>query len=120
RICVAGAGAPTSDRASDLAALLARPEAIGEAVLETTPGGWKIIQGDDVLDIEASPLRLTLYRQDRRILSLRGEQLAGLEFGDTDALPDAGRWLVRLPLAEDEGIYGLGESLESLDRRGET
>ncbi len=120
RITVVPTGTPASDRASDLAGLLARAEPIGEATVETIAGGWEIRQGDDVLEILAQPLRLALRRQDKLVLSAGTPELAGIAHAaQADGGVDSGRWLLGFDLGEDDGVYGLGESLDSLDRRGE-
>ena len=117
RITVVPPGTAATDRAADLANLLARPEAIGEATMESVPGCWKIQQGEDVLEIYSQPMRFVLHRQGNTLLSAGTPEQAGLAHADDDT--GGGRWLLSLALHEDDGIYGLGESQRVLDRRGE-
>ena len=111
-------GPAAADRASELAALLARDEPVGEGVLEVVEGGWRIQQGDDVLTLNADPVRLRLERHGQLLLDTGEPADAGL--GVATAQDDAGAWLFALALHEDDVIHGLGESLTTLDRRGET
>lgn len=93
--------------------LLARPEAIGEATLEPIPGSvqaWSLIQGDTTLEISTNPFRLQVKRLGNPALSLCE---GGIAF--QDAL-----WTVGFDLAQDEKIFGLGETSGDLDRRTET
>jgi len=117
RITVVPTGTAATDRAADLASLLARPEAIGEATTESDSGCWKIQQGDDVLEIYSQPMRFVLHRQGNIVLSAGTAEQAGLAHAEQDS--DGGRWLLSFALHEDDGIYGLGESQQVLDRRGE-
>lgn len=117
RIAVLPTGAVISDRASDLAGLLARNEPIGEATAEFAGGSWKIQQGEDTLEIFPDDLRIVLHRQDKVVLSLGGEAAGALAY-DGEAQDDEARWLVQLGLDDEASIHGLGESLETLDRRG--
>ena len=57
--------------------LLARPEAIGEAIMEPLKGsqkGWRLVQGDVSLDISVNPFKLTLQRLGKTVLALSGRQ----------------------------------------------
>ncbi|MDN3988792.1 glycoside hydrolase family 31 protein [Zwartia vadi] len=93
--------------------LLARPEAIGEAILEPLSGpakGWRLVQGDTALDITINPFRLQLHRLGKKALSLCEGGIALV-----DAL-----WTVGFDLAQEEQIFGLGETSGDLDRRKET
>ncbi len=111
-------GPAGSDRASELAALLAREEPVGDASFEVIDGGWRIQQGDDVLTLHADPVRFTLERQGQLLLSAGSAHESGLGWAQADG--DAGAWLLALDLQEDDAVHGLGESQVSLDRRGET
>ena len=93
--------------------LLARPEAIGEAVLEPLSGsvkGWRLVQGDTALDISLNPFKLEVQRLGKKALSLCDNGIALHE-----AL-----WTVGFELAREEKIFGLGETSGDLDRRRET
>ena len=53
--------------------LLARPEAIGEALLEPLKGalkGWRLVQGDVSLDISVNPFKLHMHRLSKTALTL--------------------------------------------------
>lgn len=93
--------------------LLARPEAIGEAVLQPInggPKGWSLVQGDTTLAITINPFRLQVQRLGKVTLSLSEGGIA---------LQNA-LWTVGFDLARDEKIFGLGETTGDLDRRTET
>jgi alpha-D-xyloside xylohydrolase len=93
--------------------LLARPEAIGEAILEPLTGGvkgWRLVQGDTVLDISVNPFKIDVQRLGKKALSLATNGIALHE-----AL-----WTVGFELAPKEKIFGLGETSGDLDRRLET
>ncbi|GAA5236194.1 glycoside hydrolase family 31 protein [Verticiella sediminum] len=107
-------GEAGTDRALDLAALLAREEPVGEATLEPMAGGWRIRQGEDVLSVYADPPRFAMHRQDRLLFCIGDEGRAGIGTG-----VDEPGWMLEIPLHDDDGIFGLGESQLALDRRGE-
>lgn len=117
-------GKPASGPAARAAALhdlLARDEAIGEAVVEQADvagqPGWRIVQGDNVLEIAANPVRLALYRKGQQVLaSSADEDLCPL--GTEDAAAPAS-WALCFDLAAGEAVHGLGESRIMLDRRAE-
>lgn len=113
RVTIAAPGVPASDRVSDLADLLARSEAIGEAQLEDQAGVWRVVQGDDTLEIHTNPLRFVVQRQGSPLLA----SAAGLSLGP---LTEGAGWLLSFGLTDDEPVHGLGESTVSLNRRGET
>src|SRR5690606_37866093 len=126
RVSVAPPGGAGPDRAAELADLLARDEAIGEGTIETVNDGWRIVQGDDVLHVQQSPLRFSLFRNQRLVLEAGTSDVPAIahvtaEPDETDELhgPDVPTWRLHFALGEDEGMYGLGESQASLDRRGE-
>ncbi|MBV6273571.1 glycoside hydrolase family 31 protein [Alcaligenaceae bacterium CGII-47] len=95
--------------------LLARHEAVGELACSTLANGegWQLIQGDVRLEISAMPLCLRVYRGERCVMRSVSE---GVRCDEAQALR---AWHLDLELADDEGVYGLGESSNSLDRRGE-
>lgn len=93
--------------------LLARPEAIGEGILEPLTGGvkgWRLVQGDTALDISVNPFKIEVQRLGKKALSLAASGIALQE-----AL-----WTVGFELAPKEKIFGLGETAGDLDRRTET
>lgn len=93
--------------------LLARPEAIGEAILEPLKGalkGWRLVQGDVSLDISVNPFRLHMQRLGKTALTLSESGVAR-----SDEL-----WSLGFDLKRSEKIFGLGETSGDLDRRGET
>ncbi len=99
--------------------LLGRPEAIGEMSTETLTQetGWRFIQGDMVLEVYTKPFRFALYRNEQLLLS-NDEQfehpfVAELA-GDVPA-----SWGLMLGLAENETVYGLGETTGDYNRRGQ-
>jgi alpha-D-xyloside xylohydrolase len=101
--------------------LLTRQEAVGESVLEPREGGdgWRLVQGDVVLDIQTDPLRFTLSRAGAVVLSSRlSEHTAAIGYS---ALDDAAlaTWTVGFELQADESVYGLGETPGDMNRRGE-
>lgn len=92
--------------------LLARPEAIGEAITEPLSAGakgWCLAQGDVTLEVTAQPFSFALKRLGQTVLSL----------SETGIHCEQGVWTVGLNLQQDEKIYGLGETHGDLNRRGE-
>jgi len=101
--------------------LLAREEAVGEAMVETLSGGahpgWRIVQGDAVLEISSHPVQLALYRNGTCVLASDVSQdLPALACDDADA---PSRWLASFALDKGEPVYGLGETPGDLNRRDE-
>ena len=99
--------------------LLARDEAVGEATIAPTDNanGWRITQGDYVLQVESAPLRLSLYRNDVRVLTTEATAHApSLGFGGLDD-PEHAAWVVNFGLTADEPVYGLGETPGDINRR---
>ncbi|MEI8399952.1 MAG: glycoside hydrolase family 31 protein, partial [Alcaligenaceae bacterium] len=93
--------------------LLARPEAIGESVLEPLTGevkGWQLTQGDSTLELQSSPFQLILKRHGKALLVLSAAGIQGAE----------NFWTLGFELQPKEKIFGLGETHGDLDRRGET
>nr|WP_246013126.1 TIM-barrel domain-containing protein [Pigmentiphaga humi] len=120
----AATGKPASGSAARAAALhdlLARPEAIGDAVVEQVElegqPGFRIVQGEHALEIATQPLRLALYRKGQKILASSADaDLYAL--GTEDAAAPAS-WTLAFDLEPAEAVYGLGESTIMLDRRAE-
>ncbi|WP_460873800.1 glycoside hydrolase family 31 protein [Paralcaligenes ginsengisoli] len=98
--------------------LLARHEPVGELAVSSITladrRGWRLEQGDVVLEISSDPLQFLLYRGDRCVL--RSEISATL---GREALEGSNRWRLGLELDGDDALYGLGETAGDLDRRGE-
>ncbi|HCP76198.1 MAG TPA: glycosyl hydrolase, partial [Pusillimonas sp.] len=98
--------------------LLVRQEPVGElsvsSLMPEEGDGWRIEQGDMVLDIMRSPLSWSLYKGDDYVLGAAGD--AGLGAYETEQGPG---WDIHLELADEEVLCGLGETAGPLDRRGE-
>ncbi|WP_341667507.1 glycoside hydrolase family 31 protein [Alcaligenes sp. SDU_A2] len=90
--------------------LLARHEAVSEFQLEPSPQGWRIEQGEAIVHVQAHPWRFQVLRGERLVLC-SGEQPLTLQ------QDGAACWQLDLALAEDDALYGLGETLDELDRR---
>ena len=58
--------------------LLARQEAVGEATVAPSEGGdgWRISQGDVVLEVQSNPVRVAIYRNDFGIVRIAGGAFA--------------------------------------------
>ncbi|GAA4337457.1 glycoside hydrolase family 31 protein [Pigmentiphaga soli] len=121
RLCIGGplaegrAPSPGAARAAALQDLLARAEPVGEASLEQFEAdgqaAFRLVQGDHALELRSAPLRLTLHRKGQPVLASAGGD--GQAFGVAD-----GGWRVAFDLADGESLHGLGETTQSLDRRG--
>ena len=94
--------------------LLARQEAVSELAVSSVPGkqGWRIEQGDLVLEVSIQPLQISLYREEQCLLSTAASALQHGQLNEAEA------WRMRWALDVDDSIYGLGESAGDLDRRG--
>lgn len=108
---VAGHFPPGSRAKVHAEALMARPEPIGEAVLENLEGqaGWRILQGELSMTLHADASSMSFAKSDREIFSLSS---AGIQSDETS-------WTVGFKLSTSDKIYGLGETPGDLDRRGE-
>lgn len=93
--------------------LLARHEAVSEFQLESADSGWRIEQGEVALHIQSKPWRFEVRRGDQLLLSSAAQPLT-LEQEPNSC------WQLDLALAEEDALYGLGETLGELDRREET
>ena len=97
--------------------LLARQEAVGElavsSIADVDVQGWRLEQGDAVLEILRSPFQLALYRGEHCIVSTR--EVLGLA---RELSGDATVWQVNIELDGDDALHGLGETSGELDRRG--
>lgn len=93
--------------------LLARQEAVGEFECQTPePGHWRLTQGDACLALGGPDPVLRLLRHDRCVATAR---LAAMPADDADG---RSAWTIEWSLDETEGVFGLGETCEDLDRRG--
>jgi alpha-D-xyloside xylohydrolase len=103
--------------------LLQQPKPV--ASLATTPrgDGWRIDCGDVVLDIDTAPLRFTLSKAGKVVLTSITDQ----HFRGRTRLPAFGlqedegvrKWCVSLALTSDTAVYGLGEKFGPLNKRGQ-
>jgi len=101
--------------------LLARNEAVCEAVVEVLPNdaqGWRITQGDVTLEIRCQPLRLAMCRGETRVLT-SGDDAVSPALG-CDDLTSPSCWTASFGLQPDEAMYGLGQTTGDLNRRGES
>ena len=101
--------------------LLARTEPMGDAVVEPVKGGWRIVQGEDALEIHASPLRIKLIRKGETVLqSAADEHFRGAQKAPVFGKGRKGeRSIAAFALRSGEPVYGFGECLDALNRRGE-
>ena len=95
--------------------LLARQEPVSELAVSSVPGkqGWRVEQGDLVLEISMQPLQIAMYRDDHCLLRTA---LPALEQGTID---EADVWRLNWSLDADDAVFGLGDTTDDLDRRGE-
>ncbi|HUH40644.1 MAG TPA: hypothetical protein VL024_07200 [Castellaniella sp.] len=103
---------PKALRHADL--LLSRHEAVGELACDALDdgAGWRLTQGDVVLRLDLAAQVIQLWRNDQMVLETLPGGLVMQLGGD---LP---HWQLGIQLAENEGVFGLGETLGDLDRRG--
>lgn len=106
---------PTARQKALAEMLLARDEPVGEMAASSVVGGggWRLEQGEIVLEVASNPLRFALYRGDRCVLSTLAEgglQAAG-SGGDT-------QWCLSASLEPLDYLHGLGETAGDPDRRG--
>jgi len=108
---------PTTRQKAHAEMLLIRDEPVGELSTSSIVGGsgWRLEQGDTVLELQSDPARFALYRGDRLVLSSTGDD--GLQVGEQDGNT---LWRFSTVLAEEEYLHGLGESRGDMDRRGLT
>ncbi|WP_442596209.1 glycoside hydrolase family 31 protein [Parapusillimonas sp. JC17] len=97
--------------------LIARQESIGEIVVssiaESPQQGWRLEQGDIVLEIQPSPLQFSVYRGGDCLVSSRAGEALSLGGSDDDP-----QWHLCLDLDGDDALHGGGETGGELDRRG--
>lgn len=91
--------------------LIARAEAISEAETRDSEDGqfWEVCQGDTVLQIGKQSFALNVVRGQETLLA----------FSEQGIGHDDGHWSFDLALSQDDSIYGLGQTLTDLNRRGE-
>src|SRR3546814_481854 len=94
--------------------LLARQEPVGELAVSSIaepPGiGWRIQQGDTVLELTQSPLQLSVYRGEECILTTPE---GSLTYDSTEAL-----WRMSFDLDGDDALHGTGATGAELNQRG--
>jgi alpha-D-xyloside xylohydrolase len=99
--------------------LLAREDAVSELAVSSNADpfstGWRLEQGDVVLELSHSPMRIALYRND--ICVLRSPESGMLTYAEDDGRP--GNWGLDLDLDPDDSLHGLGRSQDELDKRGQ-
>jgi alpha-D-xyloside xylohydrolase len=103
---------PASGRAKVHAEmLLARGEAISEAETKVSDDGqyWEVIQGDTVLRVGKQGFGLSLLKADELVMAFTPDGLAH----------DDDTWAFGITLAQDDTVYGLGQTVTDLNRRGE-
>nr|WP_257216565.1 glycoside hydrolase family 31 protein [Allopusillimonas soli] len=95
--------------------LLAREEAVGElavsSVADPAGRGWRLEQGDVLLEVSRDPLRLEVSRAGQMLFTT----LEGATLG-YDA--QVALWTFCTELDGDDAIHGAGETSGDLDRRG--
>lgn len=99
--------------------LLARQEPMGELAVSSIPEreqqGWRLEQGDVVLEISHSPLQFSLSKGGECLLRSDPRQaLSVVQTGNSEQV-----WRLGLDLDGDDALYGLGETAGELDRRGQ-
>ena len=85
--------------------LLARLDAVGELHVSDQAQGWRVEQGDSVIELDKDTFALRVYSGDQLLLQ-------------SQSLKHDARWQLDIQLDPAEGIYGLGETTSSLNRRG--
>jgi alpha-glucosidase (family GH31 glycosyl hydrolase) len=101
--------------------LLARHEAVGEAVVTPRENGegWRIVQGDTALELLTDPVRVVLFRGNDAVLASQlSEHTPAFGHNALDERDEA-VWTAGFALHGDERIYGLGETPGDLNRRDE-
>src|SRR5690606_16517860 len=92
-------------------------EPVGELAVssmhQSDTQGWRIEQGEVALEIGLSPFSLSLFKGEDCLVHTADSALA------CGQLDDEPVWRLELSLDENDSIYGLGETLGDLDRRGE-
>ncbi len=91
--------------------MIARADAISEAQMAQTdsPEHWDICQGDVTLRVGKQGFALAIMRDQECLLS----------FDEHGIGHDDGHWSFGLMLSGDDTVFGLGETVSDLNRRGE-
>ena len=103
---------PTTGRAKVHADMLvARGEAISEAETRDAENGeyWEIAQGEIVLQVGKRAFALNLIRDGVALLNFTADGIGH----------DDGSWCFGLELTDEDSVYGLGQTVTDLNRRGE-
>lgn len=85
--------------------LLARLDAVGELQLAEQTQGWRVEQGDCIVELDKDSFALRVYNGEQLLLQ-------------SHSLVQHEQWQFGLQLDSTEGIYGLGETTGDLNRRG--
>ncbi|MBL8521246.1 MAG: glycoside hydrolase family 31 protein [Betaproteobacteria bacterium] len=101
--------------------LLTVAEPQGRIACESTEFGFRLVSGELVLEVGASPLRIALSQRSKsRVTSITDQHFRGRSrvpaFG-RDATK--GKWCMGLALDSETALYGFGEKFGPLDKRGQ-
>jgi alpha-D-xyloside xylohydrolase len=103
--------------------LLQQPVANASLAVTARGDGWRVTSGDVTLDIETAPLRISLAKAGKTVLTsitdqhFRGRtRLPAFGLQETDGVR---QWCISLALKSDTAVYGLGEKFGPLDKRGQ-
>lgn len=97
--------------------LLVREEPVSEllvsSIADASQQGWRLEQGDVVLEFSQTPLQFALYRNGQCLVQSRFGSALGHSKRDGGAA-----WQLGIELDGDDALHGAGESSGDLDRRG--
>ena len=85
--------------------LLARLDAVGELQVIDQDQGWRVEQGDCVVELDKDNFALRVYSGTQLLLQ-------------SQSLSSGEQWQFHVQLDPTEGVYGLGETTANLNRRG--
>ena len=85
--------------------LLTRQDAVSEMEVMDTDSGWRLEQGECALEVDKNDFALRLYHSEQLLVH-------------SPLLSHNALWQLDLHLDPTEGVYGLGETTDSLNRRG--
>jgi len=103
---------PSAGRAKVRAEMLiARGEAISEAETRVCDDGqfWEVCQGETILQVGKRAFALKIVRGEEVLFELSPQGIGH----------DDGHWSFDLALTRDDTVYGLGQTVTDMDRRGE-
>lgn len=103
---------PTAGRAKAQAEMLiARGEAISEAETRVSDDGqcWEVCQGETILQVGKQSFGLSVMKGGEVLLAFTPDGIGH----------DEGTWAFGIELADDDAVYGLGQTVTDLNRRGE-